>query len=63
MVLFKPNLKAQVLRGLGGQLPEHPEDQETHFVVGFFQLIFWEEFLGLHLRHIEVPRLGGESEL
>ena len=40
MVLFKPNLKAQVLRGLGGQLPEHPEDQETHFVVGFFQLIF-----------------------
>ena len=31
------------------------------FFFFFFFLVFW--FLGLNLRHMEVPRLGVESEL
>ena len=51
--------RQRVLQGV----PTVTRDASRNSQANFFFFFFFLVFLGLHLRHMEVPRLGVESEL
>ena len=44
-------------------LPNQVFKREPEYCIDFFLSFFFPWFLGLHLQHVEAPRLGVQSEL